>query len=539
MSKARVQKIIRNSLNPYEDCVGIVYARVSSKRQELEGSGLESQEGRCLTELDILKVPHAKTFKDSYSGGGDFMNRPAMRGLLAYIDANPHKRFLVIFDDLKRFARDVEFHLKLRTAFKIRDVQLKCLNFNFEDTSEGRYVETILAAGAELERDQNKRQVVQKQRARLEAGYWAFGSKKGYKMSKDPVHGKISIPNEPEATLLKTAMEGFSTGIFIRPVDACKYLVEQGLWDRKPERYTEKFINYLRDPFYAGYIEYLAWEVTRREGKHTGIVSIETFNLNQKRLDEKKPNKRIRVDTSNEFPFRGLLICDECGGHLTGVIANGRHGKYPIYYCQNIKCSLYRKSFRKKDIEDDFKKLLDKQILKQEVSELLTPIFNRVWDEELKGFENKVKKEEQLKLELKEKIAHFAELAEGTKSDTVRRIYEKQIEELAPTLEVIEQSKSQIIDTDTPYRTALNKATTLLKSPYKYWVSVDVTEKQRLFFFIFDQKIPYSKIDGYRTDKSPMSVRLFEEFVTTNPLDVEMGGSEPPCKKVSYSILHV
>jgi DNA invertase Pin-like site-specific DNA recombinase len=124
-------------------------------------------------------VPHTKSFPDSFTGAGDFMKRPAMKALLAYVDANPHKKYVVIFDDLKRFARDVEFHIKLRAAFKARDVLLVCLNYNFDESPEGRFSETIMAAQAELERHQNRRQVIQKQKARLEAGYWTFGGKKG------------------------------------------------------------------------------------------------------------------------------------------------------------------------------------------------------------------------------------------------------------------------------------------------------------------------------------------------------------------------
>ncbi len=37
-----------------------------------------------------------------------------MVALLAYLDARSHERYVVIFDDLKRYSRDVEFHLKLR-----------------------------------------------------------------------------------------------------------------------------------------------------------------------------------------------------------------------------------------------------------------------------------------------------------------------------------------------------------------------------------------------------------------------------------------
>jgi predicted site-specific integrase-resolvase len=107
MSKKQENKKL-NNLNPYEGRVGLVYARVSSKRQETDGSGLQSQEGRCMDFLKRNSVDYQKSFLDSYSGGGDFMNRPAMKELLAYIDKNIHKKYVVVFDDLARFARDVE-----------------------------------------------------------------------------------------------------------------------------------------------------------------------------------------------------------------------------------------------------------------------------------------------------------------------------------------------------------------------------------------------------------------------------------------------
>ena len=526
--------------NPYFEYEGLVYARVSSKRQENEGSGLKSQEGRCIKELEYIKVPYRETFRDSYSGGGDFMNRPAMRDLLNYIDKNPHKKYVVIFDDLKRFARDTEFHFKLRTTFKVRGVLLKCLNYNFDDSPEGVFTETIFAAQGQLEREQNKRQVIQKMKARLEAGYFCFNSIKGYKMIKDPLHGKIAVPYEPEAKFLKEAMEGFATGRFVRVIDASKYLVEQGFWKQKPERYTEKLTLIFKDPFYAGDIIYPRWDVERRTGHHKPIISLETYNLIQKRLDKKNFNKRIRIDISNDFCFRGLIVCDECGSHLTGVNANGRSKKYPLYYCQNQECELYRKSFRKEDIEDDFQKLLVKQKLKDDVTKFLDVTFERIWNDEIKDFNNGIKIKEKSKLELREKIKGLTEIViDKNKSFALREACEKQVDEFSLILKKMEQSEPENIDLDTPYRTALDKATLFLKSPYEYWVNVDVLEKQRMFFFIFDEKLPYSENMGYRTDKIPSAVRLFEEFAVANPLDVEMGGSEPPCKQLLYTSLHV
>ena len=92
----------------------VIYCRVSSVRQSTEGHGLESQEHRCRQYASQRGYEVIKVFRDSFTGAGDFMNRPAMASLLAYLDKNPATNYIVIFDDLKRLARDTTFYLKLR-----------------------------------------------------------------------------------------------------------------------------------------------------------------------------------------------------------------------------------------------------------------------------------------------------------------------------------------------------------------------------------------------------------------------------------------
>jgi DNA invertase Pin-like site-specific DNA recombinase len=124
-----------------EKPTALVYARVSSVSQDPN-----SQDYRCKQRAEEKGYPFEKAFLDKFTGGGDFWKRPAMRTLLEHIDtnqvSNPDKKYVVIFDDLKRFARDTEFHIRLRKEFKSRNVTVECLNFNFEDSPEGRFVET-------------------------------------------------------------------------------------------------------------------------------------------------------------------------------------------------------------------------------------------------------------------------------------------------------------------------------------------------------------------------------------------------------------
>lgn len=47
------------------------YVRVSSTRQEIDGSGLDSQETRCRNYCVQNSLKVEKVFRDTYTGGGD------------------------------------------------------------------------------------------------------------------------------------------------------------------------------------------------------------------------------------------------------------------------------------------------------------------------------------------------------------------------------------------------------------------------------------------------------------------------------------
>ena len=65
------------------------------------------------------------------------MQRPGMVAMLKFLRKCRREDCIVIFDDLKRFARDTVFHLKLRQELAAYNATVECLNFKFEDTPEG------------------------------------------------------------------------------------------------------------------------------------------------------------------------------------------------------------------------------------------------------------------------------------------------------------------------------------------------------------------------------------------------------------------
>lgn len=504
----------------------LIYNRVSSAQQETDGSGLISQKQRCISYAEnkgyIIENETEIVFRDTFTGGGDFMRRPAMRKLLEYVDRNPRRKYVVVFDDLKRFARDTKFHIELRSAFNARKVKVECLNFNFEDTPEGTFVETILAAQNQLEREQNQRQVIQKQRARLQDGFWAFHSPQGYTMKKVAgLGGKVAVPNE-FAPAISEALEGYAQFRFMYQIDVVRFLRNKGMFPNHfhDERYVSTVSSLLRNPFYAGYIEFPKWGVERTKGMHEPLIDEDTYNKNLSRLAKPKYIKRVRIDDNPEFELRGLFNCAHCSRPFTAAFSLGRKKLYPYYVCQTPGCIMYKKSGARKTLDEDFEAVMNKLKPEKEVIERFTSIFEEVWQAALNNF-NSNPTGNNLK-NLEKQIDEYVEMAHSATNVTARNRYEQKIEILEKQVKEIKEKTPVVIDFTIPYRTALEKVTEIGKSPYKIWTSATLPERKKLFRFFFDTNIQYDLKTRYRTVNPSVLYRVFSDF-SRKSVDVEIG----------------
>ncbi len=514
---------------------GLIYCRVSSDRQATEGHGLESQEQRCREYAKLNGFIVDKVFADSASGGGEYTSRKKQVALLEYVKAHPNKVFVVIIDDISRFARDVQGHTQFKLLLREQGVELTSPNFNFENSPEGQLIETVMASVSQYHRTGNARQVIQKQLARMNLGCWPFASVRPFKMMKDANYGKILTAQYPDVEYAKEALERFANGEFLTKADACRFLAGKGYWrdNRRPEKHIDAFTYLAKSILNAGWVEYTKWGFKPIEGKHKGFISMETYEKVQKRLKREGLSNRIRKDIHPDFFARGLVLCDGCSYPFRGAYSRGRTKRYPYYVCQTHGCQFYGKSIRKDILEGQFKQLLSETALKEDVGDLVSIMFDRVWKDEVINVKTNEAIVASHKSSLEHKLEQLTEAVFGAKSPALKKIYESQMERLAKELDSPDLASVGEIDFSVPYRTALDKAKGLLKSPLEYWEKLDVREQHRLFYFIFDEKLPYTPNVGYRTDKIRTAIRLFESFVAVSSTDVEMGGVEPPCGKVA------
>ncbi len=506
----------------------LLYCRVSTVGQVTDGSGLESQEQRCREYARNKGYSVERVFVDSYTGGGDFMNRPGMRALLEYVDKNPHTNYVVIFDDLKRFARDTEFHFKLRSAFKARDIRPECLNYNFDDSPEGVFVETIFAAQGKLEKDQNRRQVIQKMTSRLKAGYWPFYAPPGYIQKRDPIHGKILIQDNPKAKIITEALEGFASGRFQEQMDVCKFLVSKNYF-AKSSYYNRLTIikRMLTRSLYAGYIEYPDWKVARRIGHHKSLIPKEIFEKIQNKL-KGKISMRYRKDVNVDFPLRGFILCSECERELTSSWCSGRHNKkYPYYRCVWPQCPMKNKSIQRHLPENQLLDILQKSKPKQELLDYIKSRLVIKWEGAERNIKETEKSVSMTVANIKSRIQNLVSMIDSNKSGAVNEAYERQIEELSQQ-EMLEASRlSKISSGKINFETALELVMSVVDNPYERWQKGDLTHRRLLLNMVFNKKVAYSKNHGFETANLQLPIKVFEQNNRSNVYDVEMATLKP------------
>ncbi len=469
-----------------------------------------------------------QVFRDSFSGGGDYTKRPAMSELLAYMDGKPYNSYVVIFDDLKRLARDTEQYIKLKRALELRRAVVECPNFVFTASPEGQYVETIMAATAQLEREQNRRQVMQKMKARLELGYWTFPDvPTGYVFKRDPVHGMLPVFVPQKAEVIKEALEGFASGRFMEQEDVRRFLAEKDARDGKPV-YLSWVKRLLTKVFYAGYVEYQPWEVSRRLAKHEPLIELATFERIQERL-EGRTTTHVKKILNEDFPLRSFVLCAECKQPYTASWTKGRSKKFPYYWCKTKGCPKRYKSTAKKVIEAEFEAILANIKPSAQVLSLTKAIVAEVW-------KKKVSERVGRKIELAREIeklekerARFLQLVSRATDRSVVETYEQRIGALVEKELVLKDSPMSLAEHAPNIETALDIVFDFLKNPLEQWKKGNIHTKKLVLKLVFEENLAHDKNSGFETAILSLPLRVFTLPEAQKGVLVEMRRIELRC----------
>lgn len=507
----------------------LIYCRVSSEKQKREGHGLDSQEHRCRQYADMEGYEIIRVFRDDITGG--HVARPAMDQLLLELDKQPDfgEPTIVIMDDISRWARDVMTHFTLKQAIESRNGILKSPNFHFGESPEDRFSETISAAAAEYERRRNRRQVMQKMKARLESGYWSFDHPPGYRYIKDPVHGKLLVPDEPKAQIVREALLGFLSRRFETKTDVQQFLEEKEFVHRAKFDGTvhlEQVTRLLTRTLYAGWIEYPKWSIARRRGHHEGLITIEQFDAIKARLDETERRPQ-RKDAHKDFPLRNFLACQSCERLVTASWSKGRSKSYPYYRCNTPACPMRNKGIRAEKVASAFEKLLAELRPKPATLKLVSAILKDLWEKRLEVQRDMQKKRQQDARKVDEEIDTLFERLGKINGDILIKKYESRIEQLEQKKREIQRENFDEKDPRHDFGTALAAVQKFMQNPLSLWKSDNFEDKRTVLKLSVLGVLPYDPKLGFGTVTFPLLFQLCKQSETGKTLMVEMPGIEP------------
>ena len=458
------------------------------------------------------------------------IDRPAMQAMLAFL--GKHRRnvqHIVIIDDISRLARGLEAHIRLRAEIGAAGGKLESPSIEFGDDSDSRLVENLLASVSQHQRQKNAEQVVNRMRARVMNGYWVFRSPVGYRYDRVSSHGKLLVADEPHATVVRDAFEGFASGRFETLAEVKRFLDGYPAFPlrKNGEVHFQRVKDMLERPVYAGYLDAPEWQVSLVKGRHAPIVSFEVWQKVQDRLTG-KPVAPIRKDISADFPLRGFVTCGCCDQPMTASWSKGRSTHYPYYFCMIKSCALYRRSVRKERMEAEFEDVLKDLRPTPSLFHMAHDMLRDLWEDRGRNAEAQAIT---LRGEVKtteRKVAQIMDRLVATDSLTLIAAYEDQVRKLeehrAALAEKVRNCGRPLKNFDETFRTAFG----FLANPYGLWLSGHLEAQRMVLRLAFAGRIAYVPNEGFRTADPALPFKALAAIQQGRKDLVEPGGIEPP-----------
>ncbi|MWD26899.1 recombinase [Aquicoccus sp. SCR17] len=520
--------LAHKDIEPGPGTPAVIYCRVSSKAQTTRGDGLGSQENRCREYADYKRYAVQGVFTDDVSGS--LAERPGILEMLAWLRKHKKETPVVIIDDISRIARDVRTHFKLRELVTECGGTLKSPSIEFGEDSDSILIENMLASVSQHQREKNSEQTKNRMRARTLNGYWVFHAPIGYKYARKHGHGNVLVRDEPQASILQEALEGYASGRFETQVEVKRFLESQPAWPKDlPDGQirNQRIAEILTRPLYAGYIEVPNWGVSLRKGQHEGLIDFETFDHIQKRLQgtAKAP---ARKDINADFPLRGSVLCNDCGKPLTACWSQGKSRKYPYYLCPTKGCESYRKSIKRDELEGAVEGLLQQIEPSARLYELVKTMFRDAWNHRLAKASDTAQSMKTSIKRIETQIEQLLDRIVDANNDSVISAYEKRIAKLEREKALAEEKLSGLGKPRLTLEESFEHAMRFLSSPWSIWKNSDLHLKKTVLRLAFSEPIPYCRKEGLRTPNLAFPFKALGEFCSGKCEMAHRGGFEPP-----------
>ena len=297
----------------------VLFCRVSSREQEIEGYSLPAQE-KLLKEhalkLDILPN-QIKIFSISESASGK-KQREIFKEMISYMTKNSIS--IIICEKVDRLTRNLKDAVDINDW--LNDDGNRQVHFvkegvvlNRDSRSHDKFIWNIKISVAQYYIDNLSEEVKKGQKEKIEQGWLPTKPCVGYKTIGEKGH-KIHVVDEEKSPLVIKMFEYYDSGNYsLRALTEKIY--KEGLRNINGNKIVMSRIHQLlQNPFYIGKIR---WNGIITQGEHEPIIDKDLFERVQRRLRGKGTPRYSK----HFYLFNHLLSCIECKGVITWEMHKG------------------------------------------------------------------------------------------------------------------------------------------------------------------------------------------------------------------------
>jgi site-specific DNA recombinase len=496
-----------------------IYVRVSDQRQ-VKGTSIEMQEVECRAWCKSNGYSVERVFVE-LGVSAKTTNRRVLQEMLSHIVSAPKWSITaVVVWKFDRFTRSYEDGVLLRLQLGDLGVQVLSATEKTDPTPEGKFIQRIHDAKSELDNSRRSQRALSGMKYRVSQGRYVWRAPTGYLNGHK---GDPSLVIDPlRGPLVKQLFEIVASGT--SRTEALRHVAQLGLRSiAGAEVAVETRDHILRNPIYMGEIHVKKWGVIVR-GDFEPIVSESLFQMTQDVMDGKRNAYVSRKSDREEFPLRGLILCEHCMKPVTAANSKGKRDHFPYYRCHRASGHL---NVRGEKVEADFFALLESLVPDPAHEAAIEAVFREVWLSKQSGASNDAMHLRQQIGRLQQRKARALEQKvdgelTAEEYNTVRSKADTDLIDLQSRLRRVED---RTFDVDTA---ATYLKHTLLNTAYS-WQVADMKGKKQIQKSIFPKGLVYT-LEGFtNTVTSSFYGLLGEENRSTGDL-VGPEGFEPPTK---------
>lgn len=313
--------------------VADLYIRVSTTEQAEEGYSVGEQEARLRSYCSAMGFTvNAVHIDPGYSGAT--LDRPGINQVIRDVRAGYVKKVIVWkLDRLSRSQKDVL--ILLEDVFLENGCNFISIMESFDTaTPFGRCIVGILAAFAQMERENIRSRMMMGKQAGLKEGrYFSGRAPIGYQYEMQP-NGKLSLIVDPfAAKAVKDMFRLYASGKSESAVAGCmqeKYGLFPAL-DRHSA--VGRVSRIMRNPVYMGKVR---MKDQIYDGQHDPLITPELWQTVNERLSQNKQAFKRSYGNSDGL-LSGLLFCGDCGARMSIRSWKKKDGsKVKKYMCYSI-----------------------------------------------------------------------------------------------------------------------------------------------------------------------------------------------------------